>query len=295
MSADAAPNPDTGARIHDVRYRRYSGALVSRPRSVLAFARAGWLRALGIRRSAGAKVWPFLLVAAIYLPVVVVTAVAAIARDAVQNRGPAELMSYALFLSSTGLAVVVFAASTIPSLLTKDRRDHVLSLYFSTALSRTEYLLGRIGSALGLMLFLTLGPTLVLFVAGVLVAKGPVRYLGDHAHELPRILAAAVLVSLYHALVALFFGALTARRTLAVGSYLVTLLVSGALAGGLAQGFGNDSIDVANLATLPYEVARAVLHASVDYPTGHAVIAYVVVCAAALGGLALRYGRGGGR
>jgi ABC-2 type transport system permease protein len=282
------------ARIYDVRYQRYSGELRSRFRSVLAFIRAGWLRALGIRRSAGSKVWPFFLVACVYLPVIVVTAVAAIGRDAVDNRAPAAIMSYATFLSSTGLAVIVFIASTVPSLLTKDRRDHVLSLYFSTALSRPEYLIGRIVSAFLLGLFMTLGPMLLLFIASVLVAERPLDYLQSHIDDVPRFLAAALLISLYHALVALCIGSLTPRRTIAVGAYLVILLISGALAGGLAAGFHNATINIANLATLPYEVGNAVLHKSLDYPTSRGVIAFVIVCAVSLVLLCIRYARTGG-
>lgn len=282
------------ARIYDVRYQRYSGELLSRFRSVLAFIRSGFLRALGIRRSAGSKVWPFFLVACVYLPVIVVTAVAAIGRDAVDNKAPAAIMSYATFLSSTGLAVIVFVASTVPSLLTKDRRDHVLSLYFSTAVSRPEYLIGRIVSAFLLCLFLTLGPSLLLFIASILVAKGPLDYLQSHLDDVPRFLLAAVLISLYHALVALLIGSLTPRRTIAVGAYLVILLVSGALAAGLAAGFHNATINIANLATLPYELGRVVLDKSLDYPTSRAVIAFVIVCAVSLILLCARYSRKGG-
>ena len=62
------PQQSPAAVIHDVRYSRFEGQLQSRGAAVAALARSSAGRALGIRRSTGAKLWPFLLIAVIFAP-----------------------------------------------------------------------------------------------------------------------------------------------------------------------------------------------------------------------------------
>ena len=57
-----------------------------------------------------------------------------------------------------GIVVLLFAGITTPDLLCPDRRNRVLSLYLSTAVSRTEYVVGRMLGALLPLLLCTLAP-----------------------------------------------------------------------------------------------------------------------------------------
>ena len=152
------------AVIHDIRYTRFEGELRPRAAAVAALARSSALRAVGLRRSAGAKVWPFLLLAGAYLVPLVVVAVAAFADT---DDTPSDLLGYADLLTGSSLLVVAFVGSTVPSLATRDRRDRVLSLYFSTALSPVEYVVGKLAAAWSLVLLIVLGPVLVELVGGI--------------------------------------------------------------------------------------------------------------------------------
>ena len=223
-----APAPEPAARLYDVRYSRYDGGHEPRWRAVLSLARSSGGRALGLRKSTGAKLWPLLLVAAAFLPAVTAVGVPLLAPGAPP---PQEILSYSQLQSITLLVVVAFATTTLPSLLTRERRDRVLSLYFSTAVSAREYLLGKVLAATVLMLLVTLGPLLVLFLGTVLTAEAPLDRLGDDVGDLPRIVAAGVVVALYYGALGLAAGSLTAKRVFAVGGMLGLLLVSPVLAG----------------------------------------------------------------
>lgn len=291
-----APSPEPAARLYDVRYSRYDGGHEPRWRAVVSLARSSAARSLGLRKSTGAKLWPFLLVTAAFLPAVVAVGVPLLAPGAPP---PQEILSYRQLLSVTLLVVVAFAATTLPSLLTRERRDRVLSLYFSTALSGKEYLLGKVLAATGLMLLVSLGPLLALFLGTVLTAQAPLDRLRDDIGDLPGIVAAGVVVALFYAALGLAAGSLTPKRVFAVGGLLGLLLVSPVLAGltyDLSQSDSALAIDLAQASA--YAAATLLPGTAEDRPLPPdalvwAVTLGVIALAALL--LVLRYGRGDDR
>lgn len=286
---------DLGARIYDVRYQRYSGSTRSRPSSVASFARSGWLRALGIRRAATAKIWPFLLVTLAFAPVIVAVSIPAFAKGLNGGKPPTELLNYAQYLNVTAMIVVVFVASTIPTLLTKDRRDRVLSLYFSTSMSRLEYVIGRAISSLCLVLMVTLVPMVLLFLGSVLVVDHPGAYFKDNVGVLPRVLAAGMLVAVYQAAVGMAVGAMTARRVFAVGTYLALMLVSSVLAGILAGATKHNNFLVVSLFLTPNNLVDRILDDEIEYSPWLSAGGYAVVVLLCAGVIAARYARKGGQ
>jgi ABC-2 type transport system permease protein len=285
------------AVIHDVRYSRFSGDLRPRVYAVLALARSSAMRALGIRKSAGAKVWPFLLVACAFLPAVVAVAVPLLGSGAVS---PLEVISYWDLLGVISLVLVAYGATTLPSLLTRERRDRVLSLYFSTALSPAEYVAGKILAALALLLFVTLGPMLVLFVGGILVAPSPVEWMGDTIGDLPGIVLAALVFSLHHTAIGLALGALTGRRIFAIGGYLAIMLVSTSLAITLYfVGGENRSTLLIDMVGLPSAATLDLLNEPLPdigsepiAPIGSAWVVWAVVVVVGLAVVMARYRKG---
>ncbi|WP_369051895.1 hypothetical protein [Kineococcus terrestris] len=291
MSAETTAGEGAAPRavLHDIRYSRWSGTLRPRRSAVAAFVASGVRRPLGLRRSAGAKVWPFLLLGAAYLPALAVVAVPLLV-PAVPVQ-PTELISYPQLLATNAVVLLAFTATSVPSMLTRDRRDRVLSLYFATALSWLEYVTGVVLAALALLAIIVLGPMLVLFVGSVATADEPLRWLGDTAGELPRIVAAAALVAAFHAALGLAAGSLTSRRVFAVGGYLAVVLVGPALANLLAAVTGEEWPLAFDPATGPVRLATSVLDGTAGTGAlGWAVWAAVVVAGCAV--LALKYGRG---
>ncbi|PPK97656.1 ABC-2 type transport system permease protein [Kineococcus xinjiangensis] len=278
------------AVLHDIRYSRFSGQLRSRASSVADLVRTDVMRPLGLRRSAGAKVWPFLLLAAAYLPALAVVAVPLLVPGVPLE--PLEMLSYSALLATDTMVLLAFVATTVPSLLTRDRRDRVLSLYFATALSPGEYVLGKALAALSLVLIIVLGPLLVLFGGSVISADAPGEWLAEHAGDLPRLVGAALVVGGFHAVLGLLVGSLTSRRVFAVGGYLAVVLVGPALAVLLANVLGDDGWLGLDPASGPMRLATRVLG---DPMEGSGALAWgmwgVVVGGGSLG-LWLRY-RGG--
>ena len=286
---DAPPS----AVIHDIRYSRFTGDLRPRVYAVLALARSSALRALGVRRSTGAKIWPALLVVASFLPAVIVVGIPLLVGDVAE-----PLMTSLQVLTSTAVVLLAFTATTVPSMLTRDRGDRVLSLYFSTALSPVEYVIGKVIAAVALLLLVTLGPLLLRFVGLFVAASKPLDWLGDHADELPGIFAAAFVIATFHAVVALLLGSLTGRRIFAVGGYLAVMLVSVPLAFAVYEfGGRNDAALLLSLPDAPYEVARGLFGSAgepggMDPPTaGSWAICAVVIVGGVLALLA-RYRKG---
>ena len=177
------------AEIRDVRYVGYSGERRGRLAGVLSLARWGGLRSLGARRGWKAKAVPIALALLAAAPAVIVLGVRALFADQT-GIDLTDALPYAGYQAIIGIVILLFAAITSPELLCPDRRDGTLALYFSTAVSRREYLAGRVLGSVVPLLLVTLVPLLVLY-AGILVfEEHPVGYLQDHWADLPRIFAA---------------------------------------------------------------------------------------------------------
>jgi ABC-2 type transport system permease protein len=288
-----APPSLPAARIYDVRYSRYDGGHEPRRRAVLALALSSGSRALGLRKSTGAKVWPFLLLAAAYLPVIAAVGLPLLAPGGLS---PQEILRYDEVQSVTLLVVVAFAATTLPSLLTRERRDRVLSLYFSTAVSPAEYLAGKVLAAVGLLLLVGLGPLLVLFLGTVLTAESPLQQLRSDGGDLPAVLAAGVVVALYYAALGLTAGSLTGKRVFAVGGLLAVLLVTPVIAGLTYNITGRRALLALDLASPPLHAAATILPGAEFNPVSPpgalawAVCGLVLLVAVVV--LPLRYTRG---
>jgi ABC-2 type transport system permease protein len=283
------------AKLYDIRYSRYSGAREPRLRSVLALARSSATRALGLRRTTGAKVWPFLLVIAAHLPVVAAVGIPLLFGDAPD---PLELMPFGQVLVIIAPVLVAFAATTLPSLLTRERRDRVLSLYFSTAVSPWEYLAAKALAAMALMSLVTLSPLLVLLVGAVLTDDDPLGALRDDGGDLLAVLAAGLAVALYFGALGLLAGSLTSKRVFAVGGLLAVLLVTPVIGNLVAELADRPAARAADLTVLPLRVADALLpgdtidESKEQRPSGVLVwsVAGGLVLLSA-GVLAVRYGR----
>src|SRR6476661_3112147 len=119
------------ARLEDTRYARYDGVRRAPWFAVVSLARWSAFGALGARKSWRAKFLPVTLTLIAFLPAFAVLAIRAIVGQ-------------------------IFAAILCPELLCPDRRDNVLSLYLSTAVSRFTYVVGKLIAALVPLLGLTL-------------------------------------------------------------------------------------------------------------------------------------------
>ena len=205
-----------------------------------------------------------------------------------------DALPFSDYQAIIGVVILLFAGVTTPELLCPDRRDGTLSLYFSTAVSRREYLAGRILAAVVPLLLVTLVPLLVLY-GGILVFElHPVAYLQDNWSQLPRIVAAGVILALYYGLVGLAVASLTGRRAFAIGGYLLLLVAPTIAAGLIGEALGEPDWPLLfALSVLPINFAAS-LFPGTEIPNGTAAWAAVYLLVVGLAAVTLlrRFRRG---
>ena len=233
MSEPSRPDARTGV-IHDIGYQHYDG-----PRLGTSYIRRALyvetLRgAYGLGRSARSKVMPFLLLAVIVLPAVVMGIVTSYV-------GLTSLpLGYTEYVVSFQVAVIIFVGAQSPAVMSRDLRFRVTALYFSRPLSRQQYVQAKY-AAMATAVFLLLALPLTLLLGGALLAKLP---LGEQLPDYLRAMAGAALHALVLAGIGLVVAAMTPRRGLGVAAVVGVLLVLSGLQAtvmALADQYGNNT------------------------------------------------------
>jgi ABC-2 type transport system permease protein len=285
------------SRVEDLRYTRYEGERRGRIACLVSFARQGALHALGAGRGWRGKLIPFGLIFLAFTPALIVLGVRALFASRV-NQDISELAPYSDYYTSVAIIILALAGMVTPELLCPDRRDRVLDLYYSTAVSPREYLVAKFGAALTPLLLTTLAPVLFLFVGNVLFAVHPLGYLEDHWKDVPRIVAAGVVIASYFVLLGLAISSLTSRRAFAMGGVVALLVASSATSAVLAGLGASDNVLVLALPVIPVILAQRMFPSVEGNPqelsTPGWLAAYLVVCGVSLLVLLLRYRRADG-
>lgn len=117
------------------------------------------------------------------------------------------------------LAVVVGLVA--PRLIAGDLRAKAWLVYFTRPVSRTDYILGKVGVLTAIVSLVTFLPAVVLWLIGVLVS--PSVWVAIATWDLPlRILAAAAAVTVPTVLLALAYSSLTAETRIAAFAWFAT-------------------------------------------------------------------------
>ncbi|HMM42330.1 MAG TPA: ABC transporter permease subunit [Thermomicrobiales bacterium] len=226
MSADRPTQPY--GEVYDLGYRHYEGERQGRAHAVRALIIYSMKRGLGIRKRWTSKIIPALLYAAAYAPALIVAGILAFLPDQV-DFGYGDLAG---FIST---ALLIFAAGLAPEMLSDDRRENVLALYFSRAITRADYLLAKVAAMGILMATIAFGPMLLLFIARVLLADSPISYFGDHVGDLGRIAAWGAIVCVYYTAIGLAIAALVDRKGIASAVFIGGIFLVAAVANALFQ------------------------------------------------------------
>jgi ABC-2 type transport system permease protein len=251
-------------KVHDVRFHRYDGPRNGRLAALWSMTRWSALRALGAKRGWKAKVIPIALTLTAFFPALVVLGLRALFPSTI-NDNIASVLPYSDYAGIVGLIILVFAVVVTPELLCPDRRDGTLALYFATAISRTDYVVGKVLAALLPLLLVTVVPLAILYAGNVLFAVHPLGYVQEHTHDVPRILAAGTAMALYFALVGLAIASLTGRRAFAIGGYLAFLIVPTIVGGILSNNIDNGgNFRLIAFAAVPIHVAEALYPVTPD-------------------------------
>lgn len=235
-AAPATPQPY--GEVFDRGYQHYTGPRLGRQHAVPALVWYSMKRGLGIKKRWTAKVIPFLLYIFAFAPALIVVALLAFIESTVPGE-ESITFGYDDLNGFTTFALLVFAAALAPEMLCDDRRENVLALYFSRALSRLDYLLAKI-AAMGLLMgTIAFGPPLVLFLGKTLLDDNPFTAFAENIGDLGRILVYGALVSVYWAAIGLGIASFTNRKGVAGAIFIGGVLIVTALANALFEALDN--------------------------------------------------------
>jgi ABC-2 type transport system permease protein len=219
--------PSTGS-IYDLGYRHYDGPRLGRRHALVALMTYTIRTTYGIGRGGRAKIIPFGLAAMGIVPAIVAVAILALARqagEAGQLLAEASPLRYDSLYGAIAQIVFLFCAAQAPELLGKDQRYHVLSLYFSRALARTDYVIARVGGFAIAVLILVLLPQAIVFVGRILSAPDIIAELGDNLPVLPAIIGQGLLTAGLLGAIAVTVSAFTPRRAYATAAIIAVIVI----------------------------------------------------------------------
>jgi ABC-2 type transport system permease protein len=241
------------ARVVDVAFSRYDGPRGGRAEAIWSLARWSALRALGARRGWKAKVIPIALTLLAFAPALVILGLRALLGSSSLTNGVSKALPISHYMTAIAIVILVYSVVVTPELVCPDRRDRTLSLYFSTAVSRSDYVIGKVLGALLPLILVTIAPPLLLWVGDLLFAHHPVGFFQQHSGDVPKVIAAGLLVSGYFGLTGLAIASLTARRAFAIGGYLAFLIVPTIIGGVLAHALNERFLRLFAFAAVPLQ------------------------------------------
>jgi ABC-2 type transport system permease protein len=268
--------------IYDLGYRGYDGPRLGRRHAIASLIRQSFRQAWGIGRPGRAKVIPIALAGIATIPAVVALGVIALARqlsvgDAVEQASPIKFSTYYPLIAQV---VLLFTAAQAPELLGRDLRYRVLALYFSRAIERVDYALGKL-VALGLaMLVLVLFPQALIFIGRALIAPDLVAGLSDDLPTVPAVVGQALVTAGLLGSLGLAIASFTPRRSFATAAIFAVVIVP-VIVVAAAEGLTTPDITAAVSLLSPADIlqgANAFFYGdSVAGPSGAAVpsVAYV--------------------
>jgi ABC-2 type transport system permease protein len=233
-----------GGSIYDLGYQGYEGPRLGRRSAATALFTNTLKGCFGIGRGGRAKIAPLALAGLTILPAVLAVGIAAIAAQAGGALEDASPVNYATYNQVVIVFLMLFCAAQAPELFGRDQRYHVLPLYFSRAITRSDYALAKVGGLFVALLVVDLVPQVILFFGRVLVAADPVTGLGNELSEVPRFVAQGLLTAGLLASISGLISAWTPRRAYATAAIIALLLISPIVVALVAQLIGGDAAQI---------------------------------------------------
>ena len=211
--------------IYDIGYQRYDGPRLGRGAVVRALYGSSLRSAFGIGRGGRAKIVPFGLFALAMLPSLIAVGVAALLNEAV------EIFTYDNYLWELRLVFALFVAAQAPELVGRDQQHRVLTLYFSRALERADYVAAKVAAMVTALFLIMAVPLVTLLIGTVLGAEDVLSALGDELRELPGVVGNSLLHAILLAAMGLAVASYTPRRAYATGGIIALFLILGVVSG----------------------------------------------------------------
>ena len=257
LATAAESQPARSGTVFDIGYRNYTGAREGRNRSRLAVYKDGIRIALGFGRGRRAKILPWFFIAVLSFIGLVMALIAGAANRLGGPEAAAELPSHGDYYAIAAIIVFIFAAIVAPELLCRDRREGTINLYLVRPLTGGDYIAGRWAAFLTITVVAAWLPQIILFLGLSMGDPDPIGYLRLHWLDIPRFLAAGIVMAVYATTIAMLVAAFTLRRAYAsvflVGLFVITTPFTIGIASEI-EGPVGQWISMFNLANIPLYV-----------------------------------------
>ena len=204
--------------------------------------------------------------------------------------------------------MIIFVAAQAPELVSRDLRSHVLPLYFSRPLRRLDYPAAKLGAFILACLALLEIPLLLLYLGAITQAHSGAAIWGQTRALIPGLLVGLAWAVLL-ASIGLALASLSGRRAYATGSIAICFFLSWALAG-LLRGVTSENGSRGRRGGAALRPGQPVHRAGRAAPVARRHLAgaepaargtygplygvmFLLMLAAAVGGLAARYRKAG--
>jgi len=221
LPPDLVAGSATGS-IFDLGYRGYDGPRLGRRHAITTLFAHSLKWTFGIGRGGRAKIAPFALAGLTLLPALVSVAIRALAGPAAERLTPITPQSY---LTVVQTLIALFVTAQAPELLGRDQRHHVLTLYFSRALERSDYALAKYAALVCALALVLLVPQAVLLLGIVFASIDLGAGLGEALPLVPPILLSTFIAAAFFSGIGLVIAAFTPRRAFASGAIVAVFLV----------------------------------------------------------------------
>jgi ABC-2 type transport system permease protein len=209
--------------IHDIGYRRYTGRRLGRAQIIRALYSHSLRSAFGIGRGAKAKIVPVITFVIMCFP--------AVANAVVVANGGSRIVPYDTYLFQLRVVVmIIFIAAQAPELVSRDLRSHVLPLYFCRPLRRLDYPLAKVAAFTTACLAIIEIPLLLLYLGTIAQAHGGSAIWHQTRALIPGLLL-GVAWSVLLASIGLVLASLSGRRAYATGAIAIYFFLTWILAG----------------------------------------------------------------
>jgi ABC-2 type transport system permease protein len=222
--------------VYDRGYQHYLGERLGRGHAIWALITYSMKRAMGIKKSWTAKVIPFILYLAAIGTVLVVIGIEAFISGASDD----AVMTYSEYFFFIFLIEGAFVATIAPEMVCGDRRENVLSLYFSRAISRLDYVLSKLAAVAILTMTISVVPAVLLWLFRQLLADKPLTALTDNVDELGKVILVGSLIALYLGCGGLVLASFTGRKSIATAIIFIGYAVLEGFTNALIEAVDSD-------------------------------------------------------
>ena len=220
--------------IYDLGYQPYEGARLGWRYSLQSLYLHSLRAVFGVGRPLSSKVFPLGFALIAMIPALLQLGIAAIVPREISLIRPENYFGY------VQIVLALFCAAVAPELMGRDQRMKTLALYFSRALTRSDYVTAKLGAMFTALLAVVWAPQAILLVGNAVATEDTLDYLGENIDLVPPIVAAGLTVATFMGSVSLAIACQTSRRSFSTAAVLGTFVVLSTLGGILVNTTSGD-------------------------------------------------------